>query len=93
MNNICNHKIAFLEESKDYGNHEGRMHEWILKSECLLCGGGLKDEEIKIALSQMYAQEIAELVFVAYQSKRACYEALSKLSANGITTSLSPQRS
>ncbi|MEK7538846.1 MAG: hypothetical protein AAB552_03310 [Patescibacteria group bacterium] len=87
----CKHKVVFSEEYKSIYNGSELTHVWGISDGCPVCGHGLDDEEAKIALSQMYVREVAELVFTAFENKRDYLKAVSELSANGITTTLSPK--
>lgn len=87
----CNHRVVFLENSDDENVNLILIYARSLVGRCPVCKDELDKEEIRDALLEMYSPEVAELIFVAFENKRSYLAAVSKLSANGITTALSPR--
>lgn len=87
----CKHKVRFVETLDIKGSYQRHYNEWRIAGGCILCVEMWKDDDIKSGLLQTYTQEIAELIFTAFESKRTYLKAVSELSANGIITTLSPK--
>lgn len=85
----CEHKKVVLRD-KFTKDDRGTVvfREWSIDAQCPLCGTNLNEKQIETALKQIYAPDIADIMFQTYTHKKAYFERITELSTNGIECSL-----
>lgn len=89
----CNtHKIIFLENLKNVSDVSSEFGEiYQINAECPVCRYTLNDDEIRDTLLSLYSKEIADLVYSAFNNKRAYLKDVASLTEKGISINFAPK--
>ena len=86
----CKHKVVFYENYNKSFKNLIAISRWSIGAQCPDCHKDISDDEVVLTMKRVYAPEIAKLVIKCYEHKKAYYEAITELSANGVTCILFP---
>jgi len=86
MNNEenCKHCVSFYEFNFSMEKNLVSIYEKGIRSTCPICFDTLDDQEIKLALQNMYSSKVSELIYKAYENKKEYFNAVHELSKMGI---------
>ena len=80
----CKHCVSFCEFNLSVERNSVEFYEKEIIATCPICLYRLDDQEIKLALQNMYSSKVSELIYKAYENKKEYFNAVHELSKMGI---------
>ena len=80
----CKHYVSFCEFNLSVERNSVEFNEKEIMATCPICLYRLDDQEIKLALQNMYSSEVSEFMYKTYEHKKEYFNAVHELSKMGI---------